>query len=140
MGTPTSASALATVLSTRTASGDECAWETALGSKSRSHQLQDQSSPAFLFSVRNLKAQPKATWALLSVCSCVPLWSPYSQKSAFPLSPPYLDHSSPFPSNSSQKGLWQLQHLPQPIHHHCLQLCARWACSLQWGLGEKVNS
>lgn len=110
-----------------------------MGSSTRSQLPRDKAFPAFQFFRRNLKAQQGLMWAPFSVCSCGPLQSPHSPKTAFPAFPPYLDHSSPFTSSSSQKGLWQLQHLPQPIHHHCLQLCARWACSLPWGLGEKVE-
>lgn len=47
-----------------------------------------------------------------------------------PLLSPYLDHPAPFSHLPGQKGLRQLQHLPQPVHHHRLQLRARRTCSL----------
>lgn len=37
----------------------------------------------------------------------------------------YLDHPAPFASFLRQERVRQLQHLPQPVHHHHLQLRAR---------------
>lgn len=124
---------VATALSTKRACGDKCL-PTARGkqhqdpdpinSKSRASQL-----PCPLEDTK----QHGHCFLLAAVALC---GTHTPRRLPSPLSPPYLDHSSPFTSSSSQKGLWQLQHLPQPIHHHCLQLCAGWACSLQWGWGR----
>lgn len=117
-----------------------CAMSRALGSPGRQHpetNLDPVVPTARLcsFSRGSMRTRPGAAAPLFpaavvplqNACCCGP-------DSHTPAS--YLDHPAPFATFLHQECLRQLQHLAQPVHHHHLQLRARWAGGLSREGGE----